>query len=237
MRNEILHGYMIHHRKYRDRSHIVHLFTEEMGRVDGILRQMPPPQYQPITLQASGKSELKNFTKLEILNHPIFFYGDAFFSGFYLNELILRLCPLEEPMLETFQQYHRTLEQLQVLSQQPNPNHYLKQILRQFEYVLLAELGYAIDFSVDAQQQEIRPQQQYQFQLNDGFIAVAHSASGTLQGEQIQAMQSYEKGTVFNAEQLQLLSKLYRQMIASLLGDRPLKSRQLWIQNSQSKTN
>lgn len=39
MRNEILHGYLIHHRKYRERSHIVHLFTEEYGRVDGILRQ------------------------------------------------------------------------------------------------------------------------------------------------------------------------------------------------------
>lgn len=237
MRNEILHGYLIHHRKYRERSHIVHLFTEEMGRVDGILRQMPPPQYQPITLQATGKSELKNFTKLEILNHPIFFYGDAFFSGFYLNELILRLCPLEESMPETFKQYHRTLEQLQILSQQPDPNQFLKQILRQFEYVLLAELGYDIDYGVDAQQQEILPQQQYQFQLSDGFIAVAHHGSSTLQGEQIQAMQAYEKGTVFNAEQLQLLGKLYRQMIASLLGDRPLKSRQLWIQNSQSKSN
>ena len=66
MRNEVLHGYLIHHRKYRERSHIVHLFTQEHGRVDGILRQTPPPQYQPICLQASGKSELKNFTKLEI---------------------------------------------------------------------------------------------------------------------------------------------------------------------------
>jgi DNA repair protein RecO (recombination protein O) len=73
MRNEVLHGYMIHHRKYREKSHIVHLFTQEYGRVDGILRQTPP-QYQPIRLQATGKSELKNFTKLEILNQPVFFW-------------------------------------------------------------------------------------------------------------------------------------------------------------------
>ncbi|NHB58191.1 DNA repair protein RecO [Acinetobacter shaoyimingii] len=237
MRNESLHGYLIHHRKYRERSHIVHLFTEEYGRMDGILRQMPPPQYQPITLQATGKSELKNFTKLEILNHPIFFYGDAFFSGFYLNEIILRLCPLEEPMPETFQQYHLTLNHLQHLAEQTSQNQFLKQILRQFEFVLLGELGYAIDFNVDAQQQPILVTQKYQFQLNDGFIPVSHSASGTLLGEQILSMSSYEKGTDFNAEQLQLLTKLYRQMIASLLGDRPLKSRQLWIQNSQPKTN
>lgn len=235
MRNEILHGYLIHHRKYRERSHIVHLFTEEYGRVDGILRQMPPPQYQPITLQATGKSELKNFTKLEILNHPIFFYGDAFFSGFYLNEVILRLCPLEEAMPDTFKQYHITLTHLQTLAQQDSPNTFLKQILRQFEHVLMQELGYAIDFNNDSHQNEILPQQKYQFQLNDGFIPVAHSSNATLIGEQIHSMLSYEKGTDFNAEQLQLLNKLYRQMITSLLGDRPLKSRQLWIQSAQSQ--
>ncbi len=82
MRNEVLHGYLIHHRKYRERSHIVHLFTQEHGRVDGILRQNPPPQYQPISLLASGKSELKNFTKLEIVNQPIFFLAMPSFLAF-----------------------------------------------------------------------------------------------------------------------------------------------------------
>ncbi|MDR8138767.1 DNA recombination protein RecO, partial [Acinetobacter baumannii] len=126
MRNEVLHGYMIHHRKYREKSHIVHLFTQEYGRVDGILRQTPPPQYQPIRLQATGKSELKNFTKLEILNQPVFFFGDAFFAGFYLNEIVLRLCPLEEAMPQTFEQYQLTLLQLQQLSSHENPDFHEK---------------------------------------------------------------------------------------------------------------
>lgn len=236
MRNEIVHGYLIHYRKYRERSYIVHLFTEEFGRIDGILRQSPPPQYQPILLQATGKGELKNFTKLEIVNQPIFFFGDAFFAGFYLNEILLRLCPLEEPMPATIEQYQLTLTQLQIMAQQANPAEFLKQALRQFEYVLLEELGYAIDFAVDATHQPILAHQRYQFQMNEGFIPVAHSASGTLQGEQILSMRSYEKGIDFTAEQLQLLNRLYRQMISALLGDRPLKSRQLWIQNSQSKS-
>lgn len=235
MRNEVLHGYLIHHRKYRERSHIVHLFTQEYGRVDGILRQTPPPQYQPIIVQASGKSELKNFSKVEILNQPIFFYGDAFFSGFYLNEIILRLCPLEEAMPETFQQYHITLQYLQNLAEQPQADLFLRQILRQFEYALLEELGYPLDYQQDAHQQAICQNQAYQFQLSDGFIPVAQHSSATLLGQHILSMANYEKGRDFSPEQLQLLAKLYRQMITSLLGDRPLKSRQLWIQNSQSK--
>lgn len=236
MRNEVLHGYLIHHRKYRERSHIVHLFTQEHGRVDGILRQTPPPQYQPICLQASGKSELKNFTKLEIVNQPIFFFGDAFFSGFYLNEILLRLCPLEVQMEQSFAQYAHTLTQLQQLAQQANPNQFLKQILRQFEHELLEDLGYALDFSTDANQFEIQASLNYIFQLNEGFIPTAQASRATLNGQQILSMCQYEKGRDFGLEQLQLLTKLYRQMISSLLGDRPLKSRQLWIQNTQTQS-
>lgn len=234
MRNEVLHGYLIHHRKYREKSHIVHLYTQEYGRVDGIIRQIPPPQYQPIRLQASGKSELKNFTKLEILNQPVFFHGDAFFAGFYLNEILLRLCPLEEAMPHIFEQYQLTLLQLQQLASHESAALFLRQILRQFEHVLLQELGYAIDFSVDASQQEILPLQHYQFQLNDGFIPVAQASRSTISGSLIATMQSYQDGRDFSHEQLQLLGKLYRQMISSLLGDRPLKSRQLWIQSTQN---
>lgn len=236
MRNEVLHGYLIHHRKYRERSHIVHLFTQEYGRIDGILRQTPPPQYQPIRLQASGKSELKNFTKLEIINQPIFFFGDAFFSGFYLNELLLRLCALEVEMSHTFVQYAQTLNALQSLSEQADAMLYLKQILRQFEHVLLEELGYAIDFSVDANQAQIYPLQHYIFQLNAGFIPTVTQSRAAFSGQQILSMLCYESGGEFNSEQLQLLTQLYRQVITALLGDRPLKSRQLWIQNSQSQS-
>ncbi|WP_171066266.1 DNA repair protein RecO [Acinetobacter gerneri] len=236
MRNELLHGYLIHHRKYRERSHIVHLFTQEHGRVDGILRQTPPPQYQPICIQATGRGELKNFSKLEIVNQPVFFFGDAFFSGFYLNEVILRLCPLEESMPETFEQYHLTLAHLQNLSDHPDANIFLRQILRQFEHALLEELGYPLDYETDASQNQILATQHYQFQLSDGFIPISHRSNAALLGAQIMSMQHYEKGMDFNPEQLQLLGKLYRQMISALLGDRPLKSRQLWIQNFASTT-
>lgn len=30
MRNEVLHGYLIHYRKYRERSHIVHFLVMNM---------------------------------------------------------------------------------------------------------------------------------------------------------------------------------------------------------------
>ncbi|MEB3754402.1 DNA repair protein RecO [Acinetobacter sp. MD2(2019)] len=231
MRNELLQGYLIHHRKYREKSHIVHLFTQEHGRVDGILRQTPPPQFQPIQIQASGKSELKNFSKLEIQQQPIFFHGDAFFCGFYLNEIILRLCPLEESLPQTFQQYAICLAQLQHLSNQSNPSQFLKQILRQFEHALLQDLGYPIDFAVDAHQNPILSERHYQFHMNEGFLPEIKMTTATLSGELILSMQNELQDGEFNSKQLQCLTKLYRQMITSLLGERPLKSRQLWVQH------
>ena len=234
MRNQPLHGYLIHHRKYRERSHIVHLFTQEYGRIDGVLRYTPPPQYQPIALHASGKSELKNFSQIEMMQQPIFFFGDAFFAGFYLNELILRLCPLEEVMPSTFLQYGLTLNALQNLADQSHPKQYLKQILRQFEHILLEELGYAIDFNVDSNGQALSAEQYYMFQLGDGFL-LTHSAQNSFLGQDLLGLCAYEKGRDFNPQQLQLVSKLYRQILSALLGDRPLKSRQLWIQNTQTQ--
>jgi DNA repair protein RecO (recombination protein O) len=59
-------------------------------------------------------------------------------------------------MPQTFEQYQLTLLQLQQLSSHENPDLFLRQILRQFEHVLLPELGYAIDFSIDTQQQKYR---------------------------------------------------------------------------------
>lgn len=234
MRNQTLNGYLIHHRKYRERSHIVHLFTQEYGRIDGILRQAPPPQYQPICVQASGKSDLKNFSQLEIIQHPIFFYGDAFFAGFYLNEIILRLCPLEVEMPNTFLQYGLTLKMLEQLNLAANAMQLLKQSLRKFEHTLLVELGYALDFSVDIQQQPIRATQHYVFQFGDGFIPVGVVSKNSWLGSSLLQMLTYEKDGDFSPEQLQLVSKLYRQILNALLGDRPLKSRQLWIQNTKT---
>ena len=121
------------------------------------------------------------------------------------------------------------------MAEHPQADLFLRQILRQFEHALLEELGYPLDYEHDSQQQQIITTQRYQFQLSEGFTPIAHTSSATLTGQQILSMADYEKGRDFSLEQLQLLAKLFRQMITSLLGDRPLKSRQLWIQNAQSK--
>jgi len=93
MRNEPLHGYVLHQRAYRENSKLVNFLSFEAGRVDGITRQSIPSLYQPTLLFATGKSTLKTFAKAETVGTANILSGDALFAGFYLNELLVRLLP------------------------------------------------------------------------------------------------------------------------------------------------
>lgn len=226
MRNQLLHGYVIHHRKYREKSYIIHIFSQEYGRIDGILRHNPPAQYQAIRLLATGKHELKNFSQPENTQAPVLFTGDAFFLGFYLNELLLKLAPIEQEMPHTFEQYQQAIYRLQQLSQSQQINDEVLSILRHFEHGLLQDLGYLPDFSCDAQQQHIIAKKYYDYHLNQGFNL---STQGRYLGADIYAMQQVDNE--LPSAQLKFLTQLYRQILHALLGDRPLRSRQLWIQH------
>ncbi len=230
MRQQVLHGYVLHQRPYRENSRLVHLLTLEYGRVDGVLRQSPPPLYQPILLYASGKSALKSFSKLEWVGAPKHLQGTALFAGFYANELLVRLAPLEEPSPQLFAAYGKLLEDLQQLPADDPGRYQLMCALRQFERVLLAELGYAIRFDVDALGLTIQPAQYYRYDLGEGFN---RSTSGELGSRLLALSPSAE---VLSADAVAILTRIYRRVISALLGDRPLKSRELWIASQASST-
>lgn len=228
MRHQELIGFALHQRKYRERSHILHFFSEKFGRVDGIIRQMPPSLYHRATLQANGKAELKNFSQLDVQGQPFYLQHRALFAGFYLNEILLRLLPLEEPMPETYQAYIHALEQLKILPEKDPQDFALKLILRQFETVFLNELGYQLDYSQDALGQDIDPEDLYHFVPQEGFVQ-----STSQQGVLGHALLKLAEDAEINSENVGLLGKLYRSLFADLLGNKPLKSRQLWISQQQ----
>lgn len=229
MRQQVLHGYVLHQRPYRENSRLVHLLTLEYGRVDGVLRQSPPPLYQPILLYASGKSALKTFSKLEWVGAPKHVLGAALFAGFYANELLVRLAPLEEASPQLFAAYVKLLEDLQQLPTDDPARYQLMQALRRFEQVLLAELGYAIRFDVDAQGLPIQPAQYYRYNLGEGFSQSGNGESGS------QLLALSQSADELSPESVAILTRVYRRVISALLGDRPLKSRELWI-SSQANT-
>lgn len=252
MRHQTLTGFALHQRRYRERSHIVHFFSQENGRVDGVLRQMPPALYHLSSLQANGKSDLKNFSQLDVQGQPFYLQQRALFAGFYLNEMSLKLLPLEVAMPHTFAAYMVALEQLKLLSGDDQHDLQLRLILRRYEYQLLDELGYAIDFFHDKQGLSLDPDSSYTFALQEGFsqqLATSDAqgwmgADLMVLGEALQDHQSvlfqafdqpfstsHEQASAQHIaleQQLKMLGQLYRPIIDQLLGHKPLKSRQLW---------
>lgn len=219
---------MLHQRAYRENSKLVHFFSLEFGRIDGVVRGSAIPLYQPVLLYASGKSALKSLSKVEWVGAPKNLQGSALFAGFYANELLVRLAPLEEAMPNTFAAYSQLLDTLQSLPI-PDVNHLaLMAALRRFESVLLAELGYAINFAQDFLGIDIQPEQLYRFTPSEGF---SPNNSGEL-GKHLLAMANADMAfsqQVLAPEVIAMLTRVYRKALAVLLNDKPLKSRELWI--------
>ncbi|WP_410211178.1 DNA repair protein RecO [Aquirhabdus sp.] len=228
MRNEPLHGYVLHQRAYRENSKLVNFLSFEAGRVDGITRQSIPSLYQPTLLFATGKSALKTFAKAETVGTAKILSGDALFAGFYLNELLVRLLPHQEPLPTVVTAYTHAL---QALADQQS----LIATLRRFELVLLSQLGYAIDFKNDRLGVPIQSHLLYRYQRDEGFAL--HTSGET--GASLLAMGdlSDEVPLTLSVESLPMLTRVLRNALAAQLGDKPLKSRALWISNKTNISN
>lgn len=224
MRNEPLHGFVLHQRAYRENSKLVNFLSFEAGLVDGVARQSISTLYQPTLLFATGKSGLKSFAKAESVGSAISLVGDALFAGFYLNELLVRLMPQQEPLPEVVSAYAAALQAL--AEQQP-----LIATLRRFELVLLEQLGYEIDFESDWLGQPIVAESLYRYQRGEGFSLNSSGEMGAslLAVKEFQAQAPHSLPVESYAQCLAMLTRVLRNALAAQLGDKPLKSRTLWI--------
>jgi DNA repair protein RecO (recombination protein O) len=126
-------------------SLIVEAFTRRFGRVSLLARGARRPRsamrgvllaFHPLRLGWSGSSELATLMAAEWAGGLRPLAGRGLMCGFYLNELILRLLPREDPHEALFDIYSESLARLS--DAQPFAG-----VLRSFEKRLLAELGYA----------------------------------------------------------------------------------------------
>ena len=175
MRVDLQPAYILHTRAYRDTSLLVDVFSENYGKLSLIAKgARKPKQYQryllqpfiPLFISWQGKSSLKTLTAIEASTQPVELHSRFLYSGLYLNELLNYVLPSNDPSPEVFQLYATALEQL---AHQVD----LESCLRQFEFSLLVELGYGIDFTVDASSgKPIQATGIYHFIVEHGFVEV-----------------------------------------------------------------
>jgi len=211
---------VLHHRPFQNSSLLLELFSQQYGRVKAIARSARGPKsrykgylqvFSPLLVSWSGRRELMNINQVELHGLPYPLNGQSLLCAFYLNELLLRLLPHDDPYPEIFAEYCAAL---QALAQADN----VAVILRRFEKRLLDHLGYGLSFAVNAENY-------YQWLPDQGFLRCDHSTGEQLfLGRSLLALQA-EKWD--NPEDLIAAKRLMRLVIGQHLGNKPLKSREL----------
>lgn len=225
--------YVLHTYPFKETSLVVELFARDFGRVATTAKGARRPRsamrgmlqaFQPMLATWSGKLELKTLHSLEWNGVLPLLQGEALMCGFYLNELLLRLLPREDPHEALFEYYADTLKSL-AISQD------LATTLRRFELKFLQELGYAIPLHLDANSVPILTEQHYRYEAEHGAYPLRgtlgrHESGVQLSGKTLIDMSNDD----YRDDQTQQQSKqLMRYLLAHYLGDKPLHTRQLLI--------
>jgi DNA repair protein RecO (recombination protein O) len=175
-------AYVLHTYPYKETSLIVEAFAHRFGRVALLARGARRPRsalrgmllsFHPLRLSWSASAELGNLVSAEWSGGLQPMAGRALMCGFYLNELVLRLLPRDDPHEGLFDAYSDALQRL--CSQ---PDH--AAVLRSFEKRLLAELGYAPLLDQDAASRPIDPQRTYVYEPERGPVPANGSSAGEL---------------------------------------------------------
>ena len=174
-------GYVLHTYPYKETSLIVEAFTRRYGRVALLARGARRPRsamrgvllsFHLLRLGWSGSADLANLMNAEWAGGTPLLGGRGLMCGFYVNELLLKLLPRDDPHESLFDIYAGTLANL--ASQEVSP------VLRDFEKRLLAELGYAPLLETDAASRPIEPDRLYSYEPERGPVPTNGSRSGQL---------------------------------------------------------
>ena len=179
-------AYLLHHRPWSDSSRILDLMTRGHGRVTlfahGARRPKSPMRsvlrpFVPLLISWSGRADGGTLTAAEAAAAAPVLAPGRLLSGYYLNELLLKLLPKEDRHETLFDAYASALGGLATGDEQA--------ALRQFERVLLDELGYGVELSREAGTgRPLDADRYYHFEPGRGVLAVrdADAAAGGASG-------------------------------------------------------
>jgi DNA repair protein RecO (recombination protein O) len=218
--------YILHRRPYRESSLLVEAFSAEYGRIGLIAKGAQRPgrwqgllqPFRPLLFSWSGRGELRTLTGAEPQRLAPPLAGRTLFSGFYLNELLIRLLQREDPHPELYHRYDVSLAALAGDEEWA---------LRLFERDLLREIGYGLNLESDGVGQPLSPETLYDYHVEQGPFPSARGTTGSLRvhGGSLLAL----SGVAHPGPQArQEAKRLLRGVLAVYLGGRPLESRELY---------
>ena len=212
---------------YQGSSLLLDFFTKDFGRIRLVARgarkgKTSLQMFQCLSISFKGRGDLKSLSQWEIDDLPRRLIGNDLILAMYANELILRLLPEGDEYFETFKSYWTFLSNLNSFGADEK-----EFALRKFENQILEDLGYGIDFGFDIDGDAIQLELNYEFIEQQGFSL---SKNGSLLGKTLLDLSNSED-IITDKNELTILKKMNRKRLKSLLGDKPLKSKELFFVN------
>ncbi len=226
-------GYLLHAQKFTDSKVIVRLFTRTCGRISAVYRipkknSLVPKAFTRLALEWVGSGDLRSLKLVEEIDISAQLVGRALYCGLYLNEIMLRLLPDSHAYEKLYDTYIETIVKLE----QAASSRELQEIfLRRFEFFLLTELGLGISFLTDSENNKILdgPDVFYHFRSDTGWLREKSvnndvERSNIFSGADIVSIANQQ----WTKPSLKAAKRLSRIALGPLLGDAPIKSRELF---------
>lgn len=139
-------AFVLHRYDWSESSLIVEVLTRHYGRLAVVAKGAKKPSsnfrpillpLQPLHVAFGGDAEIRTLKGAEWQGGNVMPTGDKLLSGYYLNELLMRLLARDDPHPALFDAYAATVR---VLGSE-DAEHTLQPALRAFELLLLREIG------------------------------------------------------------------------------------------------
>ena len=222
-------AFILHTHPWRETSLIVEAFTRGHGRLALVAKGARRPHstlrgvlmaFQPLRLDWSGGGEVKTLLRAEWQGGQPLLGGRALISGYYLNELLVRLTAREDPHPALYDDYAATLAAMA----RGAP---LAPLLRRFELALLRELGYGVELASEADSgAPVEAARDYAYIIEKGPVLL-DGDMGELPALSGRTLLDMAHDDFSRPETVAQSKALLRRLINHYLGGEPLQSRRV----------
>lgn len=233
-------AYVLHRYDWSESSLILDIWSRDHGRLAVVAKgaKKPASQFRPILLPLQplwlswrGDAEVRTLHAAQWQGGSVMPQGEALLTGFYLNELLLRLLARDDPHPRLFDVYDQAARDL---SSRPSS---LLNVARAFELFVLRELGVLPALSVEsAALTPLVGDQTYRLRPQAGLMHAPEDALDALTGDHWVALDTAMGGPdpwSSTVAACQGLSGALRPQLRALLQDHSgvsvFKTRQMWL--------
>ena len=224
-------AFILHQYPYRETSRLLDVFSRDYGRLALIARgaQRPGSQlravllgFQPVVVSWFGAGEVKTLHSAEWQGGIPQLAGLPLLCGFYLNELLIRLVPRDEPAPRLFTAYFEAIRDLAFHRDQEKS---IEPVLRNFERKLLQETGYGFDWQHMHDGESVQSDHEYGVVLGQGIV----QAQAHLPRYEGNFLLAFAAGDLHSDIVLNQSKLLMRQIFSEILGNEVLHTRQILL--------